>query len=456
MIRRYTVMIFSVATKQSSNGQFTYVILTANRSAPTDYYNSMVDPTVTINMKPSKNSDNTTTTSDQPEKNPVTYTIQPTFKPATGQSHEYDVQNFKVLNVIEDNNDNKGAIPFGQSIFANKGALPFPNIFPSSNTPYADNGYSDVTKINDNCLTPGTNAKNIMYLYSQNAFVAFAQIALPKSTDSGNAVKQLQDPSNGYKTLTWTVQIDKSESGKAAFDVQEGAPLGVYRAPTGSSADTPDSAWTLDKAASSSTKLVYHLDISKLDPTKDQGTSFNVEMPIKTQDAKDWVNISSTLTGQPVSSTAKIPDLVKVPAEPYQAHMLFSNPNAVGFQPVLYQNENAIARTGDQLVSMGNQGSQGDTYFRYPLDSKTNPDGSVPNSSDPYPYPGETEPAVTGNGTALIRFGYHNDSSNKPIPNNDTFITDCYDFNNTDDPNNVNRKKTLPCTMVLMVCSRKS
>lgn len=416
--------VFSVATKQSSDGKYTYVILTANRNAPTDYYSSMVEPTVTINMKPSKNSVNTSKASEN--KDPINYTIQSAFKPANGEEHDYDTQTFKVNNVIDDSHGDYKQ--FTQMIFKNKAGLPFPDLF-KDGTPYADNGYSDVTRINEDCLDPGTNSKNIMYLYSQNAFIGYSEIALPKSYVTGtNAIKQMQDRTNGYKDLTWTVQIVGSKSGQAKFDIQDSSPLGVYR----SGSTTPDSNWQLDKTKSTDTKLVYTLNqagIDSLDPEKDQGIALNVAMPILTKDASDWANVTTSLTGDPASDKAKIPDSIALPDKPYEAHMFFSDPNAAAFQPVLYENENAIGRTAEQLIQMSNQ-KDGKNYFK----------DSVANGDNPYPYDATTEPGLTGDGTGLIRFGYWKDDSGQSISNNDTFVRDCYDFNNNANPGNVNRK----------------
>ncbi|MBU9788111.1 hypothetical protein KOM07_00840 [Lentilactobacillus sp. G22-6] len=420
---------FAISSTDDNNGTTT-ITLTANQ--PQDYYDGLLNPEVKVMMQTTGNTDNTGYIKQQKEKT-QTYDVKVSYNGS--QLSTTDPSSFKIFNLI---NPNGPYNAFNQEIFMNKGGLPYPD-YSTNGTPYNDNGFASLVKTandTDYYPSPSSYSNNYMYLYSQNAMPAWAQIlfgGVTNMTDSDyNA-----NLKNYYSKLTWTIKLSGDEAG--TFDLSK-AP-DVYEASDGTFSHAK--GWTYDKTASegdsSHKTLIFTFDPSQLSSSDHiNGINFDVSLPIKTTKASDQVNVISSLTGDKSSKSSTVTDknfldAMKIPIDSensnqptYRAHLVYSNPLATIFAPALFENTNAVSvNTGDSDSSTDLKNLFNSGYFKLESTDKE----SKTNETDFFKNLLQTDLPVPSDMTkanALMR----NPDLPADTPNNETLVRDCRDYNN--------------------------
>ncbi|MGF2403620.1 hypothetical protein ACQUYR_03585 [Lentilactobacillus otakiensis] len=275
--------LFDVTTDSSTNPAT--ITLTAKKGLD---YSHLANAGASIYMKPA--------TSDYNQKTTIDYPVSVEYIRGT-QSAKIDDNTLKVNNVPgTDGGGQEKTI--GLQIFGGLGGLPFPTGYNGAGEDrWNANFYAEAPEISN----PTDYDSNLLYWYSQNATVGWAQITLPS------------DSASVPSSLTWTITAPESNPFIDPQSVQ------VYR--EGNNDDPADRGkWKL--YSSSPTKMVFKL--TNLD-SSDAGKNFNIPFAVKTKSVQDKFIVTSNISD--ISNNLEV--------KHRKVQMMYNSTIGLGFIPVL-------------------------------------------------------------------------------------------------------------------------
>lgn len=264
---------FDVST--DSNGDQATITLTAKDGID---YASLDKAGVSIYLKPA--------TDDLNQKSTVTYPVHVTYARGTSTA-EIQQLHLNVNNVP--GTSGGGATTMNEEIFGGLGGLTAPSGFNSDGEDKWDGNFYAYTPMGSDA--PADEA--LLYWYSQNATVAWVQVALPTNADKVP------------KSFTWTLSTDSQNN-----PIADPEKLKVYESPDNDKpmANQPEVRWKYDAAASTNGKVV--IQIQNLSAA-DAGRDLNIPFAVTTKSVTDKFIVTSNISnipnnGAPLHKTAQM------------------------------------------------------------------------------------------------------------------------------------------------------
>lgn len=295
---------FNVSTDPNSDPAT--VVLTAKAGVD---YGSLAKAGVSIYMKPSVD--------DANKKATVQYPVEVTYNRGN-QSAKIDQFNLNVNNIPGDSGG--GANTLSQEIFGGLGGLTAPSGFNAKGeSPWDGNFYAYTAQGSDVQAD-----ENLLYWYSQNATVAWAQITLPSK------------PEKVPKSFTWTLSSSKPESNP----ISDPKSLKVYENPNNTTPlpNTPTVKWTVSSVDG---KVVFKIDNLG---AADAGRSLNIPFAVKTSSVNDKLIITSKVSD--ISNHTTVNDKT--------AQMMYNSTIGAGFIPLLQVNDVKVTLSNARKLLFNN------------------------------------------------------------------------------------------------------